>query len=65
MKPDFNGITIGIGLTGSYCTYAAVFNAIENLKDCGANLLTIFPTVPPPQTAGLENVRIFWSVQKP
>ncbi len=42
MKPDFNGITIGIGLTGSYCTYAAVFNAIENLKDCGANLLTIF-----------------------
>lgn len=42
MQPDFSNITIGIGLTGSYCTYADIFKAIENLKDHGANLLTIF-----------------------
>ena len=42
MQPDFSNITIGIGLTGSYCTQANIFKAIENLKDCGAKLLTIF-----------------------
>lgn len=42
MQPDFSNIKIGIGLTGSYCTYANIFEAIELLKDCGAELLTIF-----------------------
>lgn len=42
MNPDFSGIKIGIGLTGSYCTYEHIFPAIENLKKSGADLLTIF-----------------------
>lgn len=42
MKPDFSNIKIGIGMTGSYCTYESIFKAIINLKECGADLLTIF-----------------------
>ena len=42
MKPDFSNIKIGIGMTGSYCTYESIFKAITNLKECGADLLTIF-----------------------
>ena len=42
MKPDFSNIKIGIGMTGSYCTYDSIFKAIINLKECGADLLTIF-----------------------
>ena len=42
MKPDFSNIKIGIGMTGSYCTYDSIFKAIINLKECGADLLTVF-----------------------
>lgn len=42
MKPDFSNIKIGIGMTGSYCTYESIFKSIINLKECGADLLTIF-----------------------
>ena len=42
MSYDFSGLKIGIGLTGSYCTYAQIFPAIENLIKCGADVLTIF-----------------------
>lgn len=42
MSYDFSGLKIGIGLTGSYCTYGQIFPAIENLKKCGADVLTIF-----------------------
>lgn len=42
MKPDFSNIKIGIGMTGSYCTYESIFKAIINLKECGADLLTVF-----------------------
>lgn len=42
MKPDFSNIKIGIGMTGSYCTYESIFKAINYLKECGADLLTIF-----------------------
>lgn len=44
MSYDFSNVNIGIGLTGSYCTYSQIFKAIKNLSDCGANLLTIFST---------------------
>jgi len=39
---DFKHITIGIGLTGSYCTYARIFTEIEKLSLTGASLYTIF-----------------------
>ncbi len=42
MTHDFSNLNIGIGLTGSYCTYSQIFDALKNLSDCGANLLTIF-----------------------
>lgn len=42
MKYDFHDKNIGIALTGSYCTYAKTFDAIELLKETGANLFTIF-----------------------
>ena len=42
MNPDFSNLTIGVGLTGSYCTYEKIFKAIEELKSYGGNLLTIF-----------------------
>lgn len=42
MKYDFHNKNIGIALTGSYCTYAKTFDAIELLKGTGANLFTIF-----------------------
>ena len=37
-----NTITAGFALTGSYCTYSKVFNAIESLVGAGINLIPIF-----------------------
>lgn len=42
MSFDFSDKNIGIALTGSYCTYEKVFDAIENLARTGANLFSIF-----------------------
>ncbi len=42
MSHDFSGKNIGIGLTGSYCTYAKIFEEIEKLSHTNANLTTIF-----------------------
>lgn len=39
---DFSHKTIGIGLTGSYCTYSKVFEEISELSKTGAELYTIF-----------------------
>ena len=37
-----NTITAGFALTGSYCTYSKVFNAIESFVEAGINLIPIF-----------------------
>ncbi|MCL2051522.1 MAG: dipicolinate synthase subunit B [Lachnospiraceae bacterium] len=42
MKYDFEGLNIGVAITGSYCTYDKVFQAITELIATKANLYTIF-----------------------
>lgn len=42
MLYDFHDKNIGIAITGSYCTYDKIFEAMETLIDTQANLLTIF-----------------------
>ncbi|MCR5704333.1 MAG: dipicolinate synthase subunit B [Eubacterium sp.] len=42
MKHDFSGKNIGIGLTGSFCTYQNIFQQIQTLSETGANITTIF-----------------------
>lgn len=42
MQHDFHDKNIGIAITGSYCTYEKIFDAMENLADTKANLFTIF-----------------------
>ena len=44
MSYDFHGKSIGIGFTGSFCTYEKVFAALQELKKTGANLLPVFST---------------------
>lgn len=39
---DFKGKHIGFGLTGSHCTYDAVFPQIQKLVDLGANVSPFF-----------------------
>lgn len=39
---NLEGTTIGIALTGSFCTYKKVFAQIENLVNAGADVYTIF-----------------------
>ncbi|EQE15226.1 putative dipicolinic acid synthetase [Clostridioides difficile] len=36
------GLTIGVGFTGSFCTYDKIFIELENLVKEGANVHTIF-----------------------
>ena len=38
----FTGKTIGVALTGSFCTYEKVFTQLEKLVKTGANVQTIF-----------------------
>ena len=42
MMHDFKDKNIGVGITGSYCTYKKVFEQLEKLSKTGANLYTIF-----------------------
>ncbi len=42
MSYDFHGTSIGIGFTGSFCMYEKVFQALEELKKTGADLLPVF-----------------------
>lgn len=39
---NLKGLNIGVGLTGSFCTYENVFKEIEHLISLGANVTTIF-----------------------
>lgn len=42
MTVDFHDKTIGIAVTGSFCTYQKIFEEIEQLARTGATLYTIF-----------------------
>ena len=42
MSYDFHDKSIGIGFTGSFCTYEKIFTALEELKNTGASLLPVF-----------------------
>lgn len=42
MTYNFQGKSIGIGFTGSFCTYEKIFHALEELKETGAALLPVF-----------------------
>lgn len=42
MSYDFHDKSIGIGFTGSFCTYEEIFAALEELKNTGASLLPVF-----------------------
>lgn len=42
MSYDFHDKNIGIALTGSYCTYAKIFQSLEDLTHTNANLFAIF-----------------------
>ena len=42
MTYHFEGKSIGIGFTGSFCTYEKIFHALEDLKKTGASLLPVF-----------------------
>lgn len=42
MVYNFQGKSIGIGFTGSFCTYEKIFHALEDLKRTGASLLPVF-----------------------
>lgn len=42
MEYDFQDKTIGVAITGSYCTYDKVFEMLKILKETKANLYTIF-----------------------
>ncbi len=42
MSIDLSNKNIGVAITGSYCTYAKVFEELEQLAQTGANLYSIF-----------------------
>lgn len=42
MPYDFHDKSIGIGFTGSFCTYEKIFHALEELKKTGASFLPVF-----------------------
>lgn len=39
---NFQDKSIGVGFTGSFCTYEKIFHALETLKETGAKLLPVF-----------------------
>lgn len=42
MMHDFSNKNIGIGLTGSFCTFSNIFKEIDKLSKTNANITTIF-----------------------
>ena len=42
MNHSLDNKNIGIGITGSYCTYKKVFNELKRLSEVNTNLYTIF-----------------------
>ena len=42
MAHNFKDKNIGVGITGSYCTYKKVFEELKHLADTKANIITIF-----------------------
>lgn len=41
-KYDFSNITIGFGITGSFCTFSKILSVLEELTATGANIVPIF-----------------------
>ncbi len=39
---DFSNYNIGLGITGSFCTFAKARKEIQRLCDLGANVVPIF-----------------------
>lgn len=39
---DFSNITIGYGITGSFCTFTKTRKEVQRLKEMGANVIPIF-----------------------
>lgn len=39
---DFSGITIGYGITGSFCTFASAKMQVKRLRELGATVIPIF-----------------------
>lgn len=39
---DFSNITIGYGITGSFCTFAKTRKEVQQLKELGANVVPVF-----------------------
>lgn len=44
MNHNFKDTNIGIGITGSYCTYKKIFQELKKLAETDANIFTIFST---------------------
>ncbi len=42
MEMDFSKLTIGLGITGSFCTFAKTRREVQRLKEMGANVIPIF-----------------------
>ena len=42
MAYNFENKNIGIGITGSYCTYRKIFEELKRLSDTKANIFTVF-----------------------
>ena len=61
---DFSNYNIGLGITGSFCTFAKARKEIQRLCDMGANVVPVFSfnaqTVTDAKFVGLKNyIRIF------
>lgn len=39
---DFSNITVGYGITGSFCTFASARTQVQRLRDLGARVIPIF-----------------------
>lgn len=48
---SLSGKKIGIAFTGSFCTYARIFEELKALQKEGAVIQTIFLTLPKESTA--------------
>lgn len=59
MNHSLDNKNIGIGITGSYCTYKKVFNELKRLSEANTNLYTIFQITLLKLTVDLETIKNF------
>ena len=55
---SLSGKKIGIAFTGSFCTYARIFEELEALQKEGPVIQTIFLTLHKVSTAVLERLKV-------